>query len=379
MTFRWTSLLLLLGCAPSLDDADTLVTAPRVLAVKAEPAEVVPGSPTTLSALVVGPEGPLEDAPLSWQVCLNRKPLVESGVVAASCLEAVDPSEPPPEPAPDAGLSEPPTSAVGTEVTLTVPQVACRVFGPDPPLVEVPSSEPGEPEEPPTDDPAEAEVPTEPARPGRPVDPDFTGGFQQPVVLQGEALGLETAVFGVRITCANPGATRAQAAQLGRFGHTNGQPRLEALEYQDSRGAWRAFGGTPVEVDRGAELSLRARWPACPAEGRDVCGDKVCGPREDATGCPGDCVPVVGCGGAERYLLLDPTTGEVNEREERLRVSWWSTGGRFGAPRTGPEPGRAESQDTFEAPDAPGTYTLWVVLRDERGGVDWRQVEVRVP
>ncbi|MFZ4735881.1 MAG: hypothetical protein ACOYM9_08055 [Bradymonadia bacterium] len=374
MTARWVPLVALLGCAPSLDDADTLVSAPRVLAVKAEPAEVVPGSTTTLSALVVGPMGRLDDAPLRWQVCLNRKPLVESGVVATTCLEALDPEDTPPEPAPDAGPSDSPTSAVGTEVALTVPQEACRVFGPDPPLVEVPSSQP----EGPAPDPEGTSEPVEPARPGRPVDPDFTGGFQQPVVLRGEPLGLETAVYGVRITCANPGATRAQATQLGRFGHANGQPALDALEYQDPRGAWRAFGETPAEVGPGDVLTLRARWPKCPAEGRDACGDKVCGPREDVAGCPGDCAPLLGCGGAERYLLLDPTTGEVTEREERLRVSWWSTGGRFGAPRTGPESDRAESQDTFEAPDASGLYTLWVVLRDERGGVDWRQVEVLV-
>jgi hypothetical protein len=37
-----------------------------------------------------------------------------------------------------------------------------------------------------------------------------------------------------------------------------------------------------------------------------------------------------------------------------------------------------QSENVFTAPTSPGVYTLWVVMRDERGGADWRSGRIRV-
>ena len=382
---RATALLLaaIAGCAPDLETDDTRVAAGQVLAVRAEPAEAAPDTPVTLTALVAGPDGTVREASLIWNVCSVRKTLTEAGGVAAGCLLARE--------TPD---------AEGAEVTLTVPKDACRLFGPDPPPPPVPeSAAPGEAEvdagvdDAPASGEEEPVVVSAPPRPGRPADPDFTGGYQQPIVLF-TAPEAAPVVVGLRLTCGAPGATRVEAAELRRFGHANGRPSPTSFEasVDGGAGAWRALPGegeaAPLEVAPGARVSLRVTWPACPAEGKDACGDGICGPREDATGCAADCAMPHPCGGAERYVLLDPVSGDVRERREGLRLSWWSTAGAFEAPRTGtPAEGDdgprgavpvTQSENVFTAPTRPGVYTLWVVMRDERGGADWRSGRVRV-
>jgi hypothetical protein len=378
----WRVAALLVGCAPEPETDDTLVAPGQVLAVRAEPAQAGPDMPVMLSALVAGPNGTVREAPLLWSFCSVRTALADNGSLAAACLVAPD--------VPDAR---------GAEVELRVPKDACRLFGPDPP----PSTSERSVPESPDDDagdrtaggaPAAEAAPataTAPPRPGRPTDPDFTGGYQQPIVLW-TAPQSDPVVFGLRLTCGSPGATRSEAAELRRFGHANGSPNPGDLQaFVEGRG-WRALppegDAAPLEVSPGARLALRLTWPACPAEGKDVCGDGICGPREDATGCASDCAAPHPCGGAERYVLLDPVRGDVRERREGLRLSWWSTGGAFEVPRTGASavgedgPRGAEpvtqSENAFTAPTSPGVYTLWVVIRDERGGTDWRSGRIQV-
>ncbi len=396
---------LVAGCAPEMETDDTRVAPGQVLAVRAEPAEAAPGTPVTLSALVAGPDGSIREASLIWNVCSVRKTLTEGGAVAADCLDApaelpdagvVDAADAGPA-APAPGGAAPASAAVGAEVTLTVPKDACRLFGPDPPPPPAPeSAAPGaaEVDAGAADAPAPGEeapvVVSAPPRPGRPADPDYTGGYQQPIVLF-TAPEAEPVVFGLRLTCGAPGATRVEAAELRRFGHANGRPSPTAFDAAVDGRAWRALpgeGANPLEVAPGARVSLRVTWPACPAVGKDACGDGICGPREDATGCAADCAMPHPCGGAERYVLLDPVSGDVRERREGLRLSWWSTAGTFEAPRTGtPAEGDdgprgatpvTRSENVFTAPTAPGVYTLWVVMRDERGGADWRSGQIEV-
>ena len=68
-------------------------------------------------------------------------------------------------------------------------------------------------------------------------------------------------------------------------------------------------------------------------------------------------------------------------RHETMRVSWSATAGTFGEDHTG----RTESQfaktstdNTWTAPDVAGRVVLWVVLRDDRGGTDFRSYELLV-
>ncbi len=56
-----------------------------------------------------------------------------------------------------------------------------------------------------------------------------------------------------------------------------------------------------------------------------------------------------------------------------MRVSWYTNAGTLDTQSTG----RAEddlelsTQNHWTAPEAPGKYALWIVLRDSRGGVDF--------
>jgi hypothetical protein len=77
-------------------------------------------------------------------------------------------------------------------------------------------------------------------------------------------------------------------------------------------------------------------------------------------------------GSAETYPVLDPQNPQQPKlQEERLRVSWYATAGRFSEDTTG-----GDQPDTVLHLDdrlttRDGTIHLWAVAIDERGGTDW--------
>ncbi|MSP59660.1 MAG: hypothetical protein EXR72_04840 [Myxococcales bacterium] len=71
----------------------------------------------------------------------------------------------------------------------------------------------------------------------------------------------------------------------------------------------------------------------------------------------------------ETYLRLDPATMKAVEVEEALRLSWFATAGKFTSEHTGFD--RPATELAFEKTQAPGPVDLWVVARDDRGGVDF--------
>ena len=129
-------------------------------------------------------------------------------------------------------------------------------------------------------------------------------------------------------------------------------------------------------------VPLHVEWPHCP---RSVsCGDGVCGIDEDTTSCAADRENPKGCEGAEDYLWFDPTARKLVRRREGIRVSWFASSGTFTDAHTGREeagPDEPSSDNTWLAPATPGTVFLWIVLRDDRGGVAWKgyRVEVTAP
>jgi hypothetical protein len=181
-----------LGCTPELEHDLARIDEPRVLAIAAEPAEAVPGASVQLRALYVDGDGPIGDAALAWSWCTARRPLAELGPLARECLEA------------DADVLAP----IGTGLALdaTLPLDGCRRFGPEPP-------------------PAEMGQPS-----GRPVDPDATGGYDQPLVVQAPAASPRTTLLGLRITCGPGNATQRQAAELRRRYQANVAPAIAAVE-----------------------------------------------------------------------------------------------------------------------------------------------------
>src|SRR5262249_46392906 len=86
---------LLFGCVPDVEDSDTRVSAPRVLAVRAEPPEAEPRAKVKLSALYADHTGTLSEGKLDWALCLARKSLAELGPISRACLvengKALDP------------------------------------------------------------------------------------------------------------------------------------------------------------------------------------------------------------------------------------------------------------------------------------------------
>ena len=77
------ALLWWVGCVPVLEDRSPYVDAPRLLAVRAVPAEVSAGAEVTLEPLFADGAGRISPAPLDWSFCTALKPLAELGPVAA--------------------------------------------------------------------------------------------------------------------------------------------------------------------------------------------------------------------------------------------------------------------------------------------------------
>ncbi len=345
-----------LGCKPEFKGRSSEIRGPAVLAVRSTPAEADPIRDVTVhyEALVVQPSGTMEGASIDWAFCTTPKPLAELNDVAYLCFDRNDAAV---NGDPDAGSGRAAyvtPIGVGPDVSAVLPRNGCRQFGSDVP----------EPVN--KDDPA-----------GRPADPDGTGGYYQPVTL---VLGPDPnnwAVGETRLSCGLPGATSEALGEYRQRYHANQNPEIyEAHLLRGVNGSEDVTlngvgAGDPAVVRAGETLKLRVVWPTCPSSA--VCGDGICSGAEDAKACEADCKDPHGCTGAETYAFYELKSRSVIDRREAMRVSFYATGGSFLDDRTGR--GESEGQnfadDTWTAPNAPGPVTLWLVLRDSRGGVNW--------
>lgn len=322
------------GCVPEFDTDLSQVGEVRVLAIAATPAEAAPRQMVQLDALVVGPEG--EPTPsLDFRVCLARKPLTELGAVSPECLA--------PRPASGAVQELP----AGRAAEFVLDQDVCKVFGPlrPPPMA-------GEPA-------------------GRPVDPDITGGFYQPIVGSlGDAFTLGT----VRIGCDPANVNRDQALEYKQLYRANEAPRIASV----------TLAGDALAEDAVTELPLgpaplRVDWDPCPTE--SACGDGLCTAREDKMTCAEDCTIPKGCTGAEPYVWYDRENTRVAPRHEGISVAWYTSNGRFDDEQTGLDEAEAQSRhDTQNVwhPARSGPATVWLVIRDTRGGLTWKTLRFTV-
>jgi hypothetical protein len=173
----------------------------------------------------------------------------------------------------------------------------------------------------------------------RPRDPDDTGGFYQPVRL--EALGA-TAFALERIRCNLPNAPLDVAVDLAERYVPNRNVRLLPL---------RAFvneeNRTLDALPAGQDVRFEVEWRA-----------------EDA----------------ETFVTFDSATQALVGRREAVRVFWYATSGTFASDVTG----RAEGDEAttvsnvWTAPSEGGTFWLWVVVRDSRGGIDFATYAIEV-
>jgi hypothetical protein len=201
-------------CVPPLGPDDSLVTTPRILAVRADPAEAAPGKAVTFTAFVAGPDGTVTDAALAWSFCTAPKPLTEDNVVSNVCL----------------GSSSLVAAGQGPATTAKTPTNGCAIFGPD-----VSSS-------------------------GlRPRDPDSTGGYYQP--LRVDLAGSDSAFELARIHCDLANADAAAASAFAAAYTLNQNPQLQPL-IATMNGSSAPLTAIPT----GARVSLEASWPAASAE-----------------------------------------------------------------------------------------------------------------
>jgi hypothetical protein len=329
------------GCVPNFADDLSTVQAERVLGIQSSPAEAAPGSTVTLSAFVAAPDA--TTATPSWELCVARKPLTELGPVNPECLL-------PPGADPDAGI------ALGRGATLTVkmPTDACQIFGPIRPQAVAGQAQ------------------------GRPVDPDITGGFYQPVSASLPATGQVT-LGAVRLSCPLTDATPTELVAFGALYRPNENPDFSALTLERAGAGGVAIAeGDSVAARPGEAVQFEASWAECPKD--SSCGDGICGPNEDKSNCAADCAVPVGCSGAETYPVFDATAQQIALHRESIRISWYASAGTFQNPVTGRDENElaSNSQNGWTAPNSAGNVQLWLVIRDARGGQSFRTFTVSV-
>jgi hypothetical protein len=335
------SAIALAACTPELDDRSFLVKGPSLLAIASLPAEAQAPAEVTYRALYVDPNGERSAGDLEWAFCTARRALTDEGTVSPACLS--------PE-----GADLLPIGA-GSSAKGALPMDACRLFGPDPP------------------------EPMDGLPAGRPVDPDRSGGYYQPVRLLVRDSGARYAIGATRLVCGLADASAEVAADFGKRYRRNESPAIASLSLV-REGATEPIPPdiSGAKVKPGEKVTLRASWAKCPTD--PVCGDGVCGSDEDVQGCPADCTTPKGCSGAEPYLLFDPTARALVTRREQIRVSWFATGGELAEDVVGrsADETKDDVDNTFTAPSQAGEVRLWLVIRDERGGIGWQGYRLAV-
>jgi hypothetical protein len=298
------------GCKPDLGAPQSLVTGPRILAVRGTPPESSEGGAVGYDALTVDITGTIAAPDIGWAQCLDPDPPAEGNDVSDACLGIPD----------DAGPA--PT------FTANLPANACMLFGPETPA------------------PVKGQPPT------RPADADITGGFYQPVRATWQSAG-QLAFALERITCPLVDAPGADAAQYAATYVPNDNPRLADLVLDPAGAATPLFTAgqpapaAPGSVAAGQTVTLQADWSPT---------------------------------SAETFLVWDVVSLSLVTQQESLRLSWFATAGEFEHDATGRGDTETETftQDSWTAPATAGPVHLWMVLRDDRGGIDFAEAEIDV-
>jgi hypothetical protein len=174
----------------------------------------------------------------------------------------------------------------------------------------------------------------------RPHAPDATGGYYQPVRL--DLVGAPPAFHLLRIQCGLAAAASETATEFAATYSPNTNPAVGILTA--------TVNGQPVALD------------AIPAQGRVVFDVDW---SEQAP---------------EVYAYFDPAEQLIRKRQEAMHINWYVDAGSLETAATQQAEGdTARSQcTTWTAPNEIGAATLWVVLRDSRGGAGFGRYALRV-
>ncbi len=213
----------LVACKPDLGDPASLVTGPRLLAVRSDPAEAAPGGDVMLTALVADGTGTLA-ADIAWGFCTQPAPLASDNVAGDDCIYGASSLMP-----------------RGTQITATLPPDACSVFGPTPP-----APAPGE-------------------SPQRPHDADVTGGYYQPIRVLAKPGGEQVVGIGLtRISCDLANAPLDAVMQFRESYVANTNPVvLHVVAQVPGEDTAREL---PAALPAGVPVVLRVRWTEDSAE-----------------------------------------------------------------------------------------------------------------
>ena len=306
-----------ISCVPDLNVKASRVDQTRVVAVRATPAEATPGQMVNWQAVVVAPLQHQANTQIQWALCQAPRNPSDSITVTMTCLG--DPDVPGPALG-DGGVTPPTVTSLpgmtGSVAQAVIPSDACRKIGP-----EVSAMGAGGVKQ-------------------RPPDADITGGYQLPLRLVAfDASGgdprVDVSFDRQRVHCNLANAPAEAARDYAKRYKANQNPELQAIALAGVVGA--ADGSARYQVPRGTKIPVQLLWP-------------------DAA--------------RETYVLFDPVQRAVVERTETLDVSWYTNGGEFERDRTTQDGDAPSSSNTLVLDQgAVGPVTLWVVLRDERGGV----------
>jgi hypothetical protein len=225
------SAFIVTGCKPDLGAPISLVTGPRVLAIRGTPPEGAESAPVVYDALTVDAEGTVAAPAIRWAQCLVPNPPANGNDVSNDCLQIAD----------DAGPA--PT------FTAPLPGNACTLFGP-----ETPPPKKGQP-------------------PTRPADADTTGGYYQPIrAIWGSDSGDQLSFALERILCPLANAPTDDAGKYASDYVPNNNPQLADLVLDPAGAATPIFTAgqtappSPGTVAVGQTVTLQADWSQSSAE-----------------------------------------------------------------------------------------------------------------
>lgn len=220
---------------------------------------------------------------------------------------------------------DPAVTTPGQTFAAEIPSKACSLFGPI-----APQPEAGKPAV-------------------RPRDPDSTGGYYLPVrVSLNAADGEVLSGFAFeRIQCNLASAPTVAIQQYNSQYLPNHAPGIANVDLVDAAGTRLPLNAGPQSVAAGSVETIEATFAD---------------------------------GSAESFPVYDPSSETLVTQQESLHMSWFVTGGTFQHDRTGVASNEtaASTSNRLTAPLQPGTVFLWLVLRDSRGGADYKSYQIEV-
>jgi hypothetical protein len=170
----------------------------------------------------------------------------------------------------------------------------------------------------------------------RPTDPDHSGGYYQPLRLTAD--GLRPTIIRQRILCPLANAPIDVARRFNERYVPNSAPTLAALSlFADGEQVAAEALPASTAVALRLELADAAR---------------------------------------ESYPLYDSRSGALSTRPEVLRAQWFSTRGELAHDDS--EIPALSAENVLTTPEPGSQLWLWIVVRDDRGGVSVHSAQLRI-